>query len=263
MRYLSYKDFVAKHSAQIFPSEADKFIMQDKDDDYRVLNLTVSPFNDATTSYFHRSVGGYHGAKLSRYQDIIDHYLSKMDEGVLDMLNVRYVITSKKAEGVVKRPTANGAAWFVRYVIPAATAHEEIALVGEIDTKQEAVVGNITLNNYHFGEGEISLTEYRPNFLRYDYSAEGNGFVVFSEIFTQEGWRAYIDGEEVTPIRADYILRALEVPAGEHTVEWHYRAPKWRLIEGITLLFSIIVLGATLLTLIYFIRNERRQKIKA
>lgn len=263
MRYLSYKDFVAKRSAQILSSEADKLIMQDTDKDYRVLNLTVSPFNDATTSYFHRSVGGYHGAKLSRYQDIIDHHLSKMNEGVLDMLNVRYVITSPKAEGVVPRPTANGAAWFVKYVIPASSAHEEIALVGEIDTKQEAVIGNTTLNNYHFGEGEISLTEYRPNYLRYDYSAEGNGFVVFSEIYTREGWRAFIDGEEVTPIRADYILRALEVPAGEHTVEWRYRAPHWTLIEGITLFFSIIVLGATLLTLIYLIRNERRQKIKA
>ncbi len=263
MRYLSYKDFVAKRSAQIFPSEADKLIMQDTDKDYRVLNLTVSPFNDATTSYFHRSVGGYHGAKLSRYQDIIDHHLSKMNEGVLDMLNVRYVMTSKKAEGVVKRPTANGAAWFVKYVIPTSSAHDEIVMVGEIDTKQEAVIGNITLNNYHFGEGEISLTEYRPNYLRYDYTAEDNGFVVFSEIYTQKGWRAFIDGEEVEPICADYILRALEVPAGEHTIEWHYRAPNWRLIEGITLLFSIIILGATLLTLIYFIRNERRQKIKA
>ena len=263
MRYLSYKDFVAKRSAQILPTEADRLIMQDKDDDYRVLNLTVSPFNDATTSYFHRSVGGYHGAKLSRYQDIIDHYLGKMDEGVLDMLNVRYVITSKKAEGVITRPTANGAAWFVKYVLPTTSAQEEISLLGEIDTKQEAVIGDITLDNYHFADGEIALTEYRPNFLRYDYSAEGNGFVVFSEIFTQTGWRAYIDGEEVAPIRADYILRALEVPAGEHTIEWHYRAPKWTLIEGITLFFSIIVLVATLLTLIYFVRNERRQKIKA
>ena len=262
-RYLNYKSFVEQHTAKVHPTEADKLIMQDKDPAYRVLNLTVSPFNDATTSYFHRSVGGYHGAKLSRYQDVIDHYLNKMDEGVMDMLNVRYLITSPKADGVVERPTANGAAWFVRFVHPASSAHEEIALIGEIDTKQEAVIGDIELPNYHFAEGVIELTEYRPNYLRYEYSAEGDAFAVFSEIYTKEGWRAFVDGEEVTPMRADYILRALPLPAGEHVVEWRYRAPKWALIEGVTLAFSIIVLAAVILTLIHFIRNERRQKIKA
>ena len=263
MRYLNYKSFVDSHKAQIKPTAADRMIMQDKDPAYRVLNLTVSPFNDATTSYFHRSIGGYHGAKLSRYQDIIDHYLNDLDEGVLDMLNCRYVITSPEAEGVIERPTANGAAWFVKYVHPTKSAHDEIAMLGQIDSKQEAIIGDIALNNYHFAEGEIALTEYRPNYLRYDYSAEGDGFAVFSEIYTDQGWRAFIDGEEVTPLRADYILRALELPAGEHTVEWRYRAPHWALIEGITLVFSLIILVSTVLTLIYFIRNERRQKIKA
>ena len=262
-RYLNYKSFVEQHTAKVHPTEANKLIMQDKDPAYRVLNLTVSPFNDATTSYFHRSVGGYHGAKLSRYQDVIDHYLNKMDEGVMDMLNVRYLITSPKADGVVERPTANGAAWFVRFVHPVSSAREEIALIGEIDTKQEAVIGNVTLPNYHFAEGVIELTEYRPNYLRYEYSAEGDAFAVFSEIYTREGWRAFVDGEEVAPMRADYILRALPLPAGEHVVEWRYRAPKWALIEGITLAFSIIVLAAVILTLIHFIRNERGQKIKA
>lgn len=263
MRYLNYDSFVASHKAQITPSEADRLIMQDKDPAYRVLNLTVSPFNDATTSYFHRSIGGYHGAKLSRYQDVIDHYLNNLDEGVLDMLNCRYIITSPDAEGVVERPSANGAAWFVKYVHPTKSAHEEIAMLDEIDTKQEAVIRDISLNNYHFAEGEITLTEYRPNYLRYDYSAEGDGFAVFSEIYTDKGWRAFIDGEEVTPLRANYILRALELPAGEHIIEWRYRAPHWALIEGITLVFSLAILAAVILTLIYFIRNERRQKIKA
>ena len=263
MRYLNYDSFVEKFSAQVRPTDADRLIMQDKDPDYRVLNLTVSPFNDATTSYFHRSIGGYHGAKLARYQDVIDRYLNNLNEGVLDMLNCRYVITSTSADGVVTRPTANGAAWFVKYVHPVKTAHEEINLLGQIDTKQEAVIGNITLPNYHFADGEIYLTEYRPNYLKYEYSAEGDAFAVFSEIYTDKGWKAYVDGQEVEPLRADYILRALSLPAGEHVVEWRFRAPKWALIEGITLLFSIVTLGAILLTLIYFIRNERRQKNKA
>ena len=263
MRYLNHESFVEKFSAQVRPTDADRLIMQDKDPDYRVLNLTVSPFNDATTSYFHRSIGGYHGAKLSRYQDVIDRYLNNLDEGVLDMLNCRYVITSSSADGVITRPTANGAAWFVKYVHPTKTAHEEIELLGQIDTKQEAVVGNITLPNYNFAEGEIYLTEYRPNYLRYEYSADGDAFAVFSEIYTEQGWHAFVDGEEVEPMRADYILRALSLPAGEHVVEWRFRAPRWALIEGITLVFSVAILGAILLTLIYYIRNERRQKNKA
>lgn len=262
-RYLNHASFVEKHTATVHPTEADRYIMQDKEPGYRVMNLTVSPFNDATTSYFHRSVGGYHGAKLSRYQDVIDHYLNKLHEGVLDMLNVRYLITSRTADGVVERPSANGAAWFVKYVHPTTSAREEIALLGEIDTRQEAIIGDVKLANYNFAEGEIALTEYRPNYLKYEYSAVGDAFAVFSEIYSATGWRAFIDGEEVEPLRADYILRALPLPAGEHIVEWRYRAPNWRVIEGITLFFSIIVLGSVLLTLIYFIRNERRQKIKA
>ena len=263
MRYLNHDSFVEKFSAQIRPTDADRLIMQDKDPAYRVLNLTVSPFNDATTSYFHRSIGGYHGAKLSRYQDVIDHYLNNLHEGVLDMLNCRYVISSPSTEGVVMRETANGAAWFVKYVHPVETAQQEIDLLGKIDTKQEAVISRTDLPNYHFADGVIELTEYRPNYLRYEYSAEGDAFAVFSEIYTEKGWTAYIDGEQVEPLRADYILRALSLPAGEHVVEWRYRAPKWALIEGITLCFSLIILAAIALTLIYFIRNERRQKTEA
>jgi hypothetical protein len=134
-RYLNHDNFVEERSTKILPTAADKQILADKDLGYRVFNLTVSPFNDATTSYFHRSVGGYHGAKLSRYQDIIDRYLSRIDEGVMDMLNVRYVITEEQGEPtVVKRESANGAAWSVKEVVRASTPHQEIDLVGRIDT---------------------------------------------------------------------------------------------------------------------------------
>ena len=213
-RYLSWKSFVPARTARILPTEADKLIMQDKDPAYRVLNTSVSTFNDATTSYFHRSVGGYHGAKLSRYQDIIDRYLSKGDEGVLDMLNVRYVIgPSATADDVATRPTANGAAWTVRSVVRAASPEEEITLTGEVDTKHEAVMGDEFLpENYNFTDGTVTLEEYRPNYLRYTTRSDGNALAVFSEIYTREGWRAYIDGEEVRPLRADYILRLWSCP---------------------------------------------------
>ncbi len=264
-RYLSWKSFVPARTARILPTEADKLIMQDKDPAYRVLNTSVSTFNDATTSYFHRSVGGYHGAKLSRYQDIIDRYLSKGDEGVLDMLNVRYVIgPSATADDVATRPTANGAAWTVRSVVRAASPEEEITLTGEVDTKHEAVMSDEFLpENYNFTDGTVTLEEYRPNYLRYTTQSEGNALAVFSEIYTREGWRAYIDGEEVRPLRADYILRALELPAGSHTVEWRYRAPHWNAIEAVTLIFSIAVLAAFIITVIIVIRNERRQTTEA
>lgn len=264
VRYLNYDNFVTARTAKITATEADRFILEDKDPAYRVLNLTVSPFNDATTSYFHRSVGGYHGAKLSRYQDLIDHHLSKLNEGVLDMLNTRYVINGKQASDVILRPSANGAAWTIENIVRADTPQQEIELVGKIDTKREAVVSEEFLpENFNFGSAEIELKEYRPNYLRYEYEAQGNAFAVFSEIYTTSGWRAFIDGEEVKPLRADYVLRALELPAGNHTIEWRYRAPKWRLIEGITLVFSLIVLVSLCLTIVIFIRNARRQENKA
>jgi hypothetical protein len=263
-RYLNHDSFVDAYTAKITPTEADRLIMEDKDPAYRVLNLTVSPFNDATTSYFHRSVGGYHGAKLSRYQDMIDRHLSYLHEGVLDMLNVRYIIDSPTADGVFVRETANGAAWMVESVVRASSPQEEIELVGKIDTKREAVMTDEYLpENFNFSAGEISLEEYRPNYLRYKATAQGNALVVFSEIFTKQGWTVKIDGEEARPLRADYILRAVELPAGEHTVEWSYRAPNWALVEGIALACSVVVLAAFLLTLIYLIRNARRQENKA
>ena len=263
-RYLNHDSFVDAYTAKITPTEADRLIMEDKDPAYRVLNLTVSPFNDATTSYFHRSVGGYHGAKLSRYQDMIDRHLSYLHEGVLDMLNVHYIIDSPTADGVFVRETANGAAWMVESVVRASSPQEEIELVGKIDTKREAVMTDEYLpENFNFSAGEISLEEYRPNYLRYKATAQGNALVVFSEIFTKQGWTVKIDGEEARPLRADYILRAVELPAGEHTVEWSYRAPNWALVEGIALACSVVVLAAFLLTLIYLIRNARRQENKA
>ena len=264
LRYLNHDSFVDAYSAKVTPTEADLLIMQDKDPAYRVLNLTVSPFNDATTSYFHRSVGGYHGAKLSRYQDMIDHHLSYLHEGALDMLNVRYIIDSPTAEGVFVRETANSAAWMVESVVRASSPREEIELVGKIDTKREAVMADEYLpENFNFSKGSISLDEYRPNYLRYTAQAEGDALIVFSEIFTKQGWTVKIDGEKARALRADYILRAVEMPAGEHTIEWSYRAPNWALVEGIAMACSVAVLAAFLLTLIYLIRNARRPENKA
>lgn len=255
LRFLSHDNFVSQRRQQVTASAADKAILQDTDPGYRVLNLTVSPFNDATTSYFHRSVGGYHGAKLARYQDLIDRYLSRFDENVLDMLNTRYVIVPGQdgQPQAQRRTTAYGAAWFVDSLAGAASAQEEIDLLGEVNLRTTAVVNTAQadellqhpLSATNADAARIGLVEYRPNYLRYEYSTPEEAIAVFSEIYYDKGWKAFIDGEEAPYFRADYLLRAMRLPAGDHTVEWRFRAPGWTAVEGVTGACSgIILLGA-------------------
>jgi uncharacterized membrane protein YfhO len=152
----------------------------------------------------------------------------------------------------------------VENIVRADSPQQEMSLLGKIDTRYEAVVSEEFLpEHFNLSEGNITLKEYRPNYLRYESEAEGNIFAVFSEIYTAKGWRAFIDGKEVKPLRANYVLRALEIPAGKHSIEWRYRAPRWALIEGITLGFSLIVLIATILIIIIPLINARRQKTQA
>ena len=250
LRYLPYETFVAKRNTEIRPTQADKEIMTDKEPGYRVLNLSVSPFNDATTSMFHRSVGGYHGAKMGRYQDIIDYYLNNQNEAVLDMLNTKYIIT-RNGE-VVERSTPNGAAWFVQHIDIVESATEELAALGEIDLKTTAVAEAGAPRPQIEGSGVIELVEYRPNRLVYDYTLTGGvGVAIFSEIYYDKGWQAYLDGEPCDSFRADYLLRAMVLPEGSHRVEWRFRAPNWGLAEAITLICSILIILALATIAIY------------
>ena len=271
MRYLPHDRFVTARTAKVTPSAADEEIMLDKELGYRVYNLTVSPFNDATTSNFHRSIGGYHGAKLSRYQDIIDLHLQAGNETetVLDMLNTRYVID--RDGSVVRRETANGAAWFVENTVEVPSVLDEIEALSLIDTKVTAVASpklksskksnDIPVGS--FGSGYIRLTEYAPNRLRYEYTADADTFAVFSEIFYDKGWSVYIDGsEEPSPYyRVDYILRGMELPAGTHTVEWRFAAPSWSAASAVTAIFSILILAAAaVLATISIIRRYKYEQ---
>jgi hypothetical protein len=242
---------MAKSRIEVKPDDADKAIMADPEPGFRVMN-TQNPFNEAYTSYFHRSIGGYHGAKLRRYQDIIDRYLSKMDGYVLNMLNTKYFIVTDLETGVRTarlNPDANGAAWFVDNTFIVDSPFEEIEAVGTIDNKHEAVVdkrfmdmADVAPNSIPDTLSTISLKEYRPNHLRYETYSEQEQVAVFSEIYYDKGWKAYIDGVETPYFRADYILRAMVVPAGEHTVEWKFRAPRFASVEGVTLACSILIL---------------------
>ncbi len=263
LRFLSHDDFISPARRKITATAADKAIMQDKEVGYRVLNLTVSPYNDATTSYFHRSVGGYHGAKLARYQDLIDRYLSRNDEQVLDMLNTRYLIRLDEQRRPVaeRRGTEYGPAWLVESVAYAPTAEEEISLLGEVDLQKTAVVAERDMERINavypdLSGSAITLEEYRPNYLKYRASLSEPAIAVFSEIYYDKGWTALIDGEEAPYFRADYVLRAMELPAGDHTIEWRFRAPRWGLVSGITLAASILVLLAALAAVIVTLRRK-------
>jgi hypothetical protein len=233
---------------EMTPSPADREIMADKELGFRVLDLTTDPFNSARASYFHRSVGGYHGAKLGRYQEVIDRYLKSYNSELLAALNVRYVIT---AEGVVPLELfcgyePNGAAWCVESVVRSASAKEELELLGDYNLLSTAIVAeDVELSAESFSaEGDIELVEYSPNRLKYAYSSAAPSFVVFSEVYFADGWSAYVDGKEAEYFATDYILRGMELPAGEHTIEWHFRAPKWGVISAIMGVASWLILAA-------------------
>ena len=267
VRYLSWDDFVRPAETTIQPTEANRQIMADGELGYRVANLAVSTFNDATTSYFHRSVGGYHGAKLARYQDLIDHQLLRGNPEVYDMLNTKYFIVADKESGApqaVLNEGANGAAWFVADVVWASTPTEEMRALDGIDTRTEAVVEERyreMLEGVRLGDGSVELIKYKPNHLSYRCNSAEGGLCVFSEVFYDKGWKAYVDGWEAKYLRADYLLRAMVLPAGEHIVEWRYRAPKFDLVEGITLTFSLVILGGLVLYGVVEIIRCRRRKV--
>ena len=269
LRFLSSEDFVSPRRRQITATAADKAILADRTPGFRVLNLTVSPFNDATTSYFHRSVGGYHGAKLARYQDLIDRYLSQLDEGVLDMLNTRYLILpGEEGQPVAQlRTTANGAAWFVDRLVTAEDARQEIDLLGKTDLKTTAVIAARDLPLAQLPAAaaadtlpgrSIVLVEYHANRLRYEYSTPAEAVAVFSEIYYDKGWTATIDGEEAPAFRADYVLRAMRLPAGTHVVEWRFRAPGWRAAETVTGICSVVILVSAAAAVVLAVRRKRR-----
>jgi hypothetical protein len=261
-RYLGEDKWQKGTPMEMTPSPADREIMADKELGYRVYNLSVSPFNDATTSMFHRSIGGYHGAKMGRYQDLIDTYLNKGNDEVLDMLNTKYIIGPQG--GVVERPTANGAAWFVQKIEVAESAADELSMLGSTDLKTTAIVNADAPKTAIEGLGEIELTEYRPNRLLYNYTLTGgSGVAIFSEIYYDKGWQAYVDGTPCDSFRADYLLRAMVLPEGTHTVEWRFRAPNWSLATTITLICSILIIFAVVITVIcnYYGFNKEKKHI--
>ena len=243
-----------KETTAIRETAADREVkkLAGNDPHYRVFNLTDhnGPFNEAFTSYKHKSIGGYSPAKLARYQDIIERYLSQGNINVISMLNTRFFITP---EGVHENYDAFGNCWFVDNIVWVNNAKEEIAAIEDVD-KQTAYIDRMWLKDFpnpgiynNNARDSITMTEYRnPGNIIYKSNSEAPKLAVFSEVYYKT-WKAYIDGKEVKPIRANYILRALPIPAGEHTIEFKcvdelmIKSHKWSTYMSI--LVWIVIIG--------------------
>ena len=207
-------------------NEIDKQILKDKSY-YRVANFP-SPLQDGRTSYFHNSIGGYHAAKMGRYQELFDYQIAKNNMEVLNMLNTKYFIIPNQ-QGQTRaqiNPEANGAAWFVSDLKKVNSADDEIMALDSLKTKNEAVINASKFdvkNNFEKDSlATIKLTNYDVTTLIYESNSTKNQFAVFSEIYYKDGWKAYVDGELKPHFRVNYVLRGMEVPAGKHTIEFKF-----------------------------------------
>ncbi len=283
-RYLNNDNFERKRKFDnlIQPSTADNLILADKSY-YRVLDGSVNIFNDSKPSYFHKTIGGYHAAKLRRYQELInmqiegeigqlfgafgraktfDQIAPTLDSlGVLNMLNMKYVIYNKDAAPLVN-PMSNGNAWFVQKVRIAADANEEMKLLGEIDTKTEMVVDKVyaaQLPATFFADStaRITLKSYNPNRLVYSFSSTTDQMVVFSEVYYDKGWNAYVNGEKMPYVRANYLLRAMPLKKGTYEVEFKFEPNSYKYGNVIALSSSIVfILGILIFGFISFKKKD-------
>ena len=264
-RYLNKDNFEKVFwTDQFQPTAADQFILSQKGLNNRVLNLN-NPFNESKTSYYHKSIGGYSPVKIRRYQDLIENDLTaeiqdvgntlragaaSLDflrrERILNMLNTRYIKYSDEANGVLVNPFAMGNAWFVQNVQTVNSPDEEMAATRSFDPATTAIVDKqkFQVSGTQFGAGgTATLTEARGNLLKYSVENPSNGLLVFSEIYYAEGWTATIDGKESPVIRANYVLRAMEVPAGKHEIVFRFEPKSFSNGNRISLFSSIAVLG--------------------
>ena len=289
-RYLNNSNFVKSRQVDVpfSPMPADRQIIQDKDPDFRVLDLTKSTFNDASCSYFHKSIGGYHGAKLQRYQDLIENYIQPeigvitntfsgkgitfekildmfKELQILGMLNTRYIIVNPDAQPLFNT-SAFGNAWMVSNYKLVKNADEEIAALGKNDLTQTAIVDerfSEQLEGKVFKSDRaatISLSSYAPNHLVYQFDSHAEQLVVFSEIYYNKGWKAFIDGEEVPYFRTNYVLRALIVPGGKHNIEFKFEPRVWAVGETISFIASLLLILLLLGWIVWEIKAVLKDK---
>ena len=293
-RYLNDGMFQPKDDVDqpIAKTVADDQILKDKGLDYRVLNMTTNTFNENNTSYYHKSIGGYHAAKLRRYQELIDHYiapemqnmnkvlapgnLSQRSDNMiqvtdkanampaLNMLNMKYLIVGQQGQEPVpvENKSAMGNAWFVNKVDFVDNANEEIDKIGKIDLHHEAVadkkfqsaLGNSATND---STAKATLTDYAPNNLKYDVSSKNGGVVVFSEIYYPE-WTATVDGQPAEVGRVNYVLRAINVKPGNHKVVLDFHPKSITTTETVSYIASALLILAIILLIVGEVRNRKK-----
>ena len=258
-RYLNSEHFIRKQDtkdfASFFPkSPADRVILQDNDPYYRVYNLTTNTFSDGATSFYHKAIGGYHAAKLGRYQELIEHQISKGNEQVLNMLNAKYYIVpgENRQPQAHLNPDALGNGWFVEEIKWVNNANEEMSALDHFDPSKTAVIDKRfssifdTQNISADSTASVKLTSYNPEELRYAVSSQKGGVVVFSEIYYPHGWKATVDGIETPIARTDYVLRAIYVPAGNHEVIMSFEPTSIQVTETIAWcgfgIFALVIL---------------------
>ncbi|EDM37231.1 hypothetical protein PBAL39_05513 [Pedobacter sp. BAL39] len=268
-RYLNNDNFANKSDLNnhFQPRDVDTFIMADKDPDFRVFDATISTFSDASTSQFHKTIGGYHAAKLKRYQELIDKQFStSINQDVLDMLNTKYIITQDRSNGSYKmqrNATAAGHAWIVQNIQFAKDADEEMKAINSFDPKKEAIVDIKykdlidTKNSGADPSASIQLDKYHPDSLSYSYSAPRAIIAVFSEIYYDKGWNMYVDGKKEPYFRADYVLRAAQLPAGNHKVDFKFEPVSYYMGENISLAGSILLVAG--LGFAFWTENKKKK----
>ncbi len=256
-RYLNNDDFISSYAAEtsLAPSPADQQILQDTDPNYRVLDLSTSPFQSAAASYFHKSLGGYHGAKMRRYQELFERQIAKQNANpdILNMLNTKYIISVDQQGNRVVQPNndAFGNAWFVNSYEIVANADAEMAALDSLRPREKAVIdqrfadklNGLTLKPD--STAQIKLTSYKPNELIYESNSSQEGLAIFSEIYynVRDEWKVTIDDKPTDMLRADYVLRAARIPAGKHIIKFHFDPVSVAVGSKIDLISSILLLA--------------------
>jgi hypothetical protein len=245
-RYLSEDEYVEAdefETRNFAPGPADRAILEDKDPNYRVFNMTSSPFNETRTSAFHKSIGGYHPAKLRIYQDVIEKYLSaRPNPQVLNMLNTKYIIGQDPTSGqpmVIPNPDAYGPCWLVKHVRVVDSRVEAIIAIGETNLADTAIVDKSFANGIVQPQWDstasIRMTSFDPDVIEYESNSTAPQFAVFSEIYYPKGWNAYLDGKKVDHVNVDYLLRGLSVPAGRHSIRFVFEPESFK--QGVSIMY--------------------------
>lgn len=254
-RYLNKNNFESKSALANYyqPRDVDTFIMSDKDPNFRVFDQSVNTFSDASTSTFHKTVGGYHAAKLKRYDELIQNqFANSVNQDVLDMLNTKYFILQDPQNGSYKMQrngTALGNAWIVKGVQFVKNSDQEMIAINSFDPKNEVIVDEQykgLLDTTRLGADPtafIKMDAYHPDHIEYSYSAPRDVIAVFSEVYYDKGWNMYVDGKQKPYFRANYILRAAQLEAGNHKVEFKFEPNSYYVGEKISLAGSLLLVA--------------------